>query len=206
MAEHDEGPWQDDDLRRLARKKIAFPLDVSALSHAELIRRLRRFLLIFAGAEFAALAILFATMGVLPGFIDRSTQSAIDGDAELTFLALLFGLPLASALLVWLVVHRRYRRRPDEADHPWRFRLSADGMEVTTAQDRRLAGPWSAWTYRGYRYVTIKHSRVPIALHVACEGTEIAIEFFRFRRREATQIIRGVLQGLESAGNTDRAP
>ena len=45
---------------------------------------------------------------------------------------------------------------------------------------------------------------IPISLQVACEGTAIVIELSRFRRREATQLMRGVLQGLASAGHTDR--
>lgn len=199
----DEGPWKDNVVRRLAKKQVAFPIEVAELDHATLMRRTRNFLLIFMGVEFAALAIVFAVMGMLPGFMDYARFTEVDPDAELWLAAVLFGAPLLSALLVRLMIGRRIRRRPDEADHPWRFQLTAEGMEVTSAQNRTLAGAWAKWTYRGYGYITIKSSRIPISLHVACDGTDIEIELSRFRRREAIQITRGVLQGLASAGNTD---
>lgn len=202
----DKGPWKDDVVRRLAKKPVAFPLEVAELEHAALIRRTRNFLLIFIGVEFAALAVLFAAMGMLPGFMDYERFTEVDPDAELWLAAILFGAPLFSALLIRWGIGRRIRRRPDEADHPWRFRLTAEGMEVTSAQNRTLAGPWAKWTYRGYGYITIKNSRIPISLHVANGESEIAVEFSRFRRRDATRLIRGVLQGLASAGNTDREP
>jgi len=199
-----EGPWKDDVVRRLAKKQVAFPLEVAELEHGALVRRLRCFILISMGVAFAALAILFAAMGMLPGFFDYSRFTAVEPDAELTLAGILFGAPVLTGLLIWWIVYRRFRRRPDEADHPWRFRLDAGGMEVASAQNQVLAGPWATWSYRGYGYVTIKSSRVPISLHVACGESEITIEFSRFRRREATQLIRGVLQGLAGAGNTDR--
>jgi hypothetical protein len=203
-ASKDRGPWKDDVVRRLAKKQVALPIEVVELDHATLLRRTRDFLLIFMGVEFAALAILFAVIGVLPGFMDYAQFTEVDPHAELWLAAFLFGAPLFSGLLVRWLIGRRIRRRPDEADHPWRFRLTAEAMEVTSAQNRTLAGPWAKWTYRGYGYITIKTSRIPISLHVACEDTEISVEFSRFRRREATRIMRGVLQGLASAGNTDR--
>ena len=200
----DRGPWKDDVVRRLAKKQVALPIEVAELDHATLMRRTNRLLLILIGVEFAALAILFAIMGLLPGFIDRERFTEIPSDIEWTMAAILFGVPLFSGLLIRWLIHGRIRRRKDEADHPWRFRLTAEGMEVTSTQHRTLAGPWAKWTYRGYGYLSIKGSRIPISLHVACEDTEITIEFSRFRRREATQIMRAALQGLASAGNTDR--
>lgn len=200
----DKGPWKDDVLRRLAKRQVAFPLEVAELEHGALVRRMRRFLLIIVGVEFVALAVLFAVMGVLPGFVDHSRVTGVDSDTELTLAGVLFGAPLLTWLLAWWFIQPRIRRRPDEADHPWRFRLDAGGMAVASAQDRRLAGPWAEWTYRGYGYITVKSSRIPTALHVGCGEDQVTIEFTRFRRRDATQIIRGLLQGLASAGNTDR--
>ncbi|HKY94037.1 MAG TPA: hypothetical protein VJL84_01975 [Kiloniellales bacterium] len=200
----DSGPWKDGALRRLAKKPVALPVEVAELDHATLIRRTNRLILILVSAEFVAFAILFAVVGVLPGFVDQSRFTEIDPQAELWLAAILFGVPLLTGLLIRWLIHARIRRRPDEADHPWRFRVTADGMEVASAQDRHLAGPWANWTWRGYSYLLVKGSRIPTALHLACEDTGIVIEFSRFRRREATQIIRAVLQGLASVGHTDR--
>jgi hypothetical protein len=200
----DKGPWKDDVLRRLAKKRVPLPVVVTELTHAQLRLRMRNFLLIFVGGEFAALAIMFALMGMLPGFIDREKFTSFDSSTEWTFAAFLFGLPLLSALLIWWIAGGRIRRRPDEPDHPWRFDVTTERMEVTSAQNRTLAGPWAQWLYRGYGYVTVKHSRIPISLHVACDEAEITIEFSRFRRREATQLFRAVLQCLAAVGHTDR--
>lgn len=204
MGRKDRGPWQDPILRRLAKKQVTLPVEVTELTHAELRRKTNRLILVMIGLEFAVFAILFAVMGIFPGFVDETRFTALDANAEFWLAVVLLSLPLGTGLLVRWLIGPRIRRRPDEADHPWRFRLTAEGMEVATPNDRRLAGSWPSWTYRGYRYLSVKGNRIPIGLVVACDGTEIAIEFSRFRRRESATLIRGVLQGLASAGNTDR--
>jgi hypothetical protein len=202
MGTQDRGAWKDDVLRRLARKRVPLPVDVTELTHAALRRRTRRIILITVGIEFAALAILLAAFGIFPGFVDES-RIGFDAEAELWLAAALIGLPVGCGLLVRWLIGPRIRRRPDEADHPWRFLVTAEGMDVTTAGGRRLAGPWSRWTYRGYRYLVMKHNRIPTGLTVACDDTEIFLELSRFSRRDALALVRGVLQGLESAGHTD---
>lgn len=204
-GKQDRGPWQDDVLRRLAKKKVPLPADVTELTHEALLRKTRRFILILVAVEMVALGTIFAFAGIFPGFVDEA-RIGFDAEAELWVTAILIGLPVGSGLLVRWLIGGRIRRRPDEGDHPWRFLVTGEGMDVTTAGGRRLAGPWPSWTYRGYRYITVKHSRIPIGLTVACDDTEIAIEFSRFTRRDATALMRAVMQGLESIGHTDRAP
>jgi len=200
----EEGPWQDSILHRLAKPAVALPLQVSELRHDELKRKVKRFVLAATAITFLVFALLFAVLGIFPGFIDRDALTSFDDNAELTLLALLFGLPIGTGLLVLLLIHGRFRRRKDEDDHPWRFAVTRDGLEVVSAGGNRLVGAWAEWQFAGYRYLSLKGNRMPTGLEVAQGGDRVEIEFSRFRRRDAGQLAAAVLQGLASAGRTDR--
>jgi hypothetical protein len=195
--------WEDRSLRSLARRQVALPVEAVELTQDALRRRANRLVLIMAAAEFVALATIFAVAGIFPGFIDHD-RITVEGDAELWLVGVLIGLPAGSALLVRWLVQSRIRARPDEADHPWRFLATREGLSVTNAGNGRLEGPWSDWTYAGYRYISVKHNRIPTGIKIACQGTVIFLELSRFRRRVALDLIRAVMQGLESVGHTDR--
>jgi hypothetical protein len=195
----DQGPWRDGALRALAKRAVELPFAASELTHAQLRRKFRIVLLTLGLFAFALFAITFAAMGILPGFI---SSPGFVGD-EWTLAAVLFGVPLGAVLLAWLLVQGRVRRRADEADHPWSFTATQEGLAVTTAGGRRHAGPWSAWRYAGYRYITVKHSRIPTALEVELEGTRLVVEFSRFGRRAAGRLAAALLRGLASAGQRD---
>ena len=197
MAE-DTGPWTDDVLRRLARKRVALPVVVAELENDELRRRGNRVVLGIMGLEVLVLGILLAAMGVFPGAGDAGPE------AELWLAVILLAVPLLTGLLLRFILRTRDRRRPDEADHPWRFHVTAEGMEVLSAQGRRLAGPWSSWTYRSHGIEGVRQGCMAVSLQLACEGDEISIEFSRFRRSDAMQLVPGVLQGLARVGHTDR--
>lgn len=199
----DKGPWTDSALRSLVRRRVTLPLDVSELSHAALWRRLWRMLGLLFGGEFVVLALLFAFMGVLPGFMDRESFSSIEPGTETALLGVLFGAPLLSALLILFVAQRRIRRRPDEADHPWRFQATAAGLTVGGAGGWQRHAGWSEWRYAGYNFILVKTNRIPVALRIALEGHEIAIELSRFRRRDAFALAAAVLQQLGRAGQSD---
>ncbi len=199
-----KSPWDDSSLRALARRRVTLPLEIAELSHAAVKHKLKRFLIITMAAEFVGLGILFAALGVFPGFIDRDAFTSVDPGAETALLAVLLGVPLFTAGLVLLLIHRRVRRRPDEQDHPWRFQVTTEGLTLSTAQGQRFAGPWATWYYDGYSYMQIKMNRFPIGLSIAREGRSFAIEFSRFRRRDSAVLCAAVLQGLVTAGHTDR--
>jgi hypothetical protein len=199
----DKGPWKDAALRSLARRPVALPLDVSELTHAALRRRLWRVLGILTGGEFIALALLFAILGVLPGFIDRGSFGSLEPGAETALLGVLFGVPLVSALVIYVLVHRRVRRRPDEDDHPWRFQATESGLTVGGAGGWQRRAGWSAWRYAGYDYILVKMNRIPTGLRIALDGREIEIELSRFRRREAFALAAAVLREMGRAGQSD---
>jgi len=195
----DQGPWRDGALRALAKRAVALPFAASELTHGQLRRKLKIVLLTLGLFAFALFAITFAAMGILPGFI---SSPGFVGDTWM-LAAVLLGVPLGAVLLAWLLVQGRVRRRADEADHPWSFTATQEGLAVTTAGGRRHAGPWSAWRYAGYRYITVKHSRIPTALEVELEGTRLAVEFSRFGRRAGGRLAAALLRGLASAGQRD---
>lgn len=197
-------PWQDWNLHRLAKPAVSLPLALSELHHSALKRKVKLFFLVSMASIFVIFAVLFAVLGIFPGFIDREAHPSFDANAELTLLAVLVGLPIFTGLLILLLIHGRFRRRQDEDDHPWRFVATRDGLEVTSAGGRKLAGPWSEWRYAGYRYMRVKTSRVPTSLVVILGNDPVEIEFSRFRRRDAGQLAAAVLQGLAAAGRTDR--
>lgn len=199
----DKGPWTNSALRGLARRRVTLPLDVSELTQAELRRQLWRVLGLLAGGEFVALALLFAILGVLPGFVDRTEFSSIEPGAETALLGVLFGVPLFSALLVFFVVQRRIRRRPDEDDHPWRFQATEAGLRVGGASGWQRQATWSEWRYAGYNYALVKTNRVITGLRIALEGREIEIELSRFRRRAGFDLAAAALQGMGRAGQGD---
>ena len=195
----DEGPWRDSALRALAKRPVPLPFTASEVTHDQLRRKFRRVLLALGLFAFVLFVIIFAAAGIFPAFI---TSPDFAGDAW-DLAAVLFGVPLGTVLLVWLLVRGRVRRRADEADHPWRFTATPEGLTVDTAGGRRFAGPWSAWRYAGYRYLTLKGSRIPTGLEIALGGTTLAVEFSRFGRRAAGQLAAALLRGLASAGQRD---
>lgn len=195
----DTGPWRDPALRALARRPVALPFQASELTHGQLRRKLRVLLLALFVIAFALFGALFAAVGIFPGFV---TSPGFVGD-QWDLVAVLFGVPLGAVLLVWLLVRGRVRRRPDEADRPWSFTATTEGLSVATAAGRRYAGPWSAWRYAGYRYLSIKGSRVPTGLELELGGTLLAVEFSRFGRRDAGRLAAALLRGLASAGQRD---
>jgi len=197
--EKDRGPWQDSTLRALAKRQVALPLTASELTHAQLRRKLRIVLLALGGFTFVLFAIIFAAAGILPGFV---TSPGFVGD-QWDLAAVLFGVPLGAVLLVWLLVHGRVKRRPDESDHPWSFTASHEGLVVSTAGGRRYEGPWSAWRYAGYRYMTLKGSRIPTGLDLEQGTTRFEVIFSRFGRRAAGLLAAALLQGLARAGQRD---
>lgn len=203
MARKAKGPWSDYVLRGLAKRRVEVPLRVTELTHAAVIRRFWRMLAGLMAGSFGALALLFAALGLLPGFIDRARYAAVESGVETTLLAVLFGTPLLIGILVFAVARPRVRPRPDEADHPWHFQATAEGLSVTSAGGRRWQGAWGDWRYAGYRYIQIKMNRVPVALAIARDGQEITVEFARFRRREALALAAAILRGLASAGQGD---
>lgn len=199
-----KGPWSDYVLRGLAKRRVTLPLDISELTYAAQRRRLWRFLLVMLAIEFLVFVALFAALGVLPGFIDRAAFSSLDAEAENVLLAVLFGAPLLTGVLVLFILLPRLRRRADEAEHPWRFQVLPQALTVTSAGGRRWSGGWADWRYLGYRFTQIKLNRIPIALHLGLGEQELRIEFARFRRREIGQLAAALLQGLAAAGQSDR--
>jgi hypothetical protein len=195
----DQGAWRDSSLRRLAKTEVTLPLTASELTHAQLRRKFRIVMLALGGFAFAVFAIAFAAAGIFPGFV---TSPGFVGD-EWVLAAVLFGVPLGAVLLAWLLVQGRVRRRADEADHPWSFTATREGLTVSTTGGRRFEAPWSAWRYAGYRYMTLKNNRIPIGLDIELAGTQLAVEFSRFGRRAAGQLAAALLQGLASAGQRD---
>jgi hypothetical protein len=196
--------WEDRNVQRLAKPAVAWPVEVVEFEHRALRRRTNRLILIVMALAFVALGTIFALAGIFPGLVDEERVTVTDERAQAWLAAILFGLPFATGLLVRWLIQPRIRRRPDEADHPWRFQATRESLRVDTAGGRFLEGPWSRWRYAGYRYALVKNNRIPTALVIACEGEEIGIEFSRFPRRAAGQLAAAVLQGLASAGHGDR--